>query len=536
MREREGEKLTGGVHGTDHRPRELAQVALLCAVGAVVALAVTGLHGLLVLFCGLLGLVVTAVGGWWALTHHGPPRIVGAVGAVAAPVGVLVLAVTSNVALLVLIALGLWIVGLAFARAALRAARPPKPMPLRETPAPRRPVLIMNPRSGGGKVERFQLVRRAQELGAEVVVLDTSVQQDVAQLARRAVAEGADLLGVAGGDGTQALVAAVAAEHDVPFLVISAGTRNHFAMDLGLDRTNPATCLDALRDGVELTVDLGRVGDRPFVNTVSFGAYAQIVQSPQYRDAKTATALDALPELLLGTDGPRLTAQAGSHRLEAPQALLVSNNPYAAPDPVSLGRRPRLDRGVLGVLGVRVDNPAQAAELALRGARATGLTVLSARQVTVHADVAEIPVAVDGEALMLPTPVECSLAVHALRVRVPRDRPGADPAQQDRSRRLDWRNVIRLAFPPSGSGSPDRGSSDRGSSESGPSGSAASQGSPPANRAWEDGAWANGRWKDRPWTSAQAGSRPGGRPGGAPAEDDRRTNTPPEEHLWENRP
>jgi hypothetical protein len=89
-------------------------------------------------------------------------------------------------------------------------------------------------------------------VGAEVALLEGPGVVDVADLARRAVAAGADLLGVAGGDGTQALVAGIAAEHDLPFLVIGAGTRNHFAMDLGLDRDNPAACLDALTsDGVK---------------------------------------------------------------------------------------------------------------------------------------------------------------------------------------------------------------------------------------------------------------------------------------------
>ncbi|MFC1405623.1 MULTISPECIES: diacylglycerol kinase family protein [Streptacidiphilus] len=429
-----------------HRPRLLAWAALVCAASGVVALAFTGVHGLLVLLCGLVAVVIMAAGGWWALTHHGAPRIVGVVLAVAAPVGAIVLAVRSQVLLLVLLALGLWLLAVALLRAALRAAGPPASMPQRESPAPRRPVLIMNPRSGGGKVGQFRLVDRAEELGARVVLLDASVQQDVAALARQAVAEGADLLGVAGGDGTQALVAAVAAEHGLPFLVISAGTRNHFAMDLGLDREDPATCLDALRDGVELDVDLGRVGDLPFVNTVSFGAYAQIVQSPQYRDAKATTALDALPDLLLGEAGPHLTAVVGD-RLDAPQALLVSNNPYADPDPASLGRRPRLDRGILGVLSIRVDGATQAAEVALRGSRATGLTVLTATQVTVHADADRIPVAVDGEALILPTPVACSLAVGALRVRVPRHRPGADPREQERTRPLDWHTLWHVVRP-----------------------------------------------------------------------------------------
>ena len=107
------------------------------------------------------------------------------------------------------------------------------------------PFLVMNPRSGGGKVAKFGLKEKAEAMGAEVALLDGPGLVDVAALARDAVARGADLLGVAGGDGTQALVAGIAAEHDLPFLVISAGTRNHFALDLGLDRDDPATASTA---------------------------------------------------------------------------------------------------------------------------------------------------------------------------------------------------------------------------------------------------------------------------------------------------
>ena len=126
---------------------------------------------------------------------------------------------------------------------------------------------------------------------------------------------GVDLLGVAGGDGTQALVAGIAAEHDLPFLVISAGTRNHFALDLGLDRDDPSTCMDALRDGVEVRVDLGMIGDRPFVNNASFGAYAEIVQSPEYRDNKEGTILSMLPDLLT-TDRAALSVRVGETLVE----------------------------------------------------------------------------------------------------------------------------------------------------------------------------------------------------------------------------
>jgi diacylglycerol kinase family enzyme len=303
-------------------------------------------------------------------------------------------------------------------------------------------VLIMNPLSGGGKVGEYALVERAEALGARVVLLDVDSSPDPAVLARKAVAEGADLLGVAGGDGTQALVAGVAAEHDVPFMVLAAGTRNHFAMDLGLDRDDPASGLDALTHGVEIRVDLGDVAGRPFVNTVSFGTYAEIVQSPEYREAKASTSLDLLPDLLVGSAGAQLTATADGERLEAPHALLVSNNPYAQAGPIGVGRRPRLDGGRLGVIGLRIEGAAQAAELALRGERAGGVTTYASRRVTVEADVDQIPVAVDGEALLLPQPVVCTVRPGALRVRVPRNRPGAPYTAPS----VDWRRVVRLAL------------------------------------------------------------------------------------------
>src|SRR5215467_6880120 len=260
-------------------------------------------------------------------------------------------------------------------------------------------------------------------LGAQVALLEGPGQVDVAALARQAVADGADLLGVAGGDGTQALVAGIAAEHGLPFLVISAGTRNHFAMDLGLDRDNPAACLDALTDGVEQRIDLGVIGGRTFVNNASFGAYAEVVESPAYRDDKRGTTLQILPDILTGHRGAKLTAHAGDTVVTGPQALLVSNNPCQGGDIAGLSRRARLDAGTLGVVAVTVNNALQAAA-PLRGTRGQGLTTLTAAEVVVDADSPEIPVGIDGETVMMPTPVRCAIQPKALRVRVPTDRPG----------------------------------------------------------------------------------------------------------------
>ena len=148
--------------------------------------------------------------------------------------------------------------------------------------------------------------------------------------AEAAVAGGADVIGMAGGDGSLALVAGVAARHQVPMVVVPAGTRNHLAMDLGLDRGDVVGALDAYGAAVERAVDLGDVNGRPFVNNVSLGLYAEIIRSPAYRDAKLDTTLSALPGLLGPGSRPfdlRFTDPAGERHTGA-HVVQVSNNPY----------------------------------------------------------------------------------------------------------------------------------------------------------------------------------------------------------------
>jgi diacylglycerol kinase family enzyme len=361
---------------------------------------------------------------------------------IATPIAIVVLFAQNNLIWVALASIALMVLAVGAARQALAPSADATGMPAREVQPPKRAFLIMNPRSGGGKVAKFGLKEKAEALGAEVALLDGPGIVDVAALARQAVVDGADLLGVAGGDGTQALVAGIAAEHDLPFLVISAGTRNHFAMDLGLDRDDPATCLDALTDGVEQRIDLGIIGDRTFVNNASFGAYAEVVESPAYRDDKTGTTLQILPDLLSGHRGAKLSARAAGTTVTAPQALLVSNDPYEISDVAGLGRRARLDAGTLGVIAVTVNNALQAVML-LRGAKGQGLTVLRAEEVVVDADVPEIPVGIDGETVMMPTPVICTIRPKVLRVRVPRHRPGVLTAAAEP--RLNWSALVKLA-------------------------------------------------------------------------------------------
>ena len=433
-------------HRSAPTDRWLARVALAAIVAAaLLPPAAAGWRGVLLPVLVAAQIVLVVVGIWLALAHRGLVRGFGLVLAVAAVGVVTVLEIRANLLWVVVVAVVLLVCAAWAGRAALRRELTPYRAPELPAPPPVRPFLIMNPRSGGGKVARFGLREKAEALGAEVALLDGSRIVDVGALAADAVARGADLLGVAGGDGTQALVAAVAATNDLPLLVISAGTRNHFALDLGLDREDPARCLDALRDGVELRVDLGDVNGRPFVNNVSFGAYAAIVERPEYREEKVRTTLDLLPDLLTSVRGPRLIARANGVTVREPQALLVSNNPYNTDDIAGLGRRPRADAGVLGVIGVRAGNAVQAARM-LRGRKAPGLTLIVTEEVVVDSDAEHVPAGVDGESVQLTTPVRCRIRPGALRVLVPRDRPGVPPAGPS----LDLSALLRLAMPAHG--------------------------------------------------------------------------------------
>ena len=414
-------------------------LALMLAAAAVL-IGFAGLRSLALVGLSLLGVCVVVAGGYWFLAHRGVLRWLALALVILAPVAILVLFGWRHLIWVAILSVALALAGVALARVSLSTGGGDTAMPASPASRPRRAFIVMNPRSGGGKVAKFGLDEKARALGAQVAMLDGPEIVDVAALARKAVAEGCDLLGVAGGDGTQALVAGIAAEHGLPFLVISAGTRNHFALDLGLDREDPSTCLDALTDGEELRIDLGIIGDRTFVNNASFGAYAEVVRSPAYRDDKRGTTLQMMPDLLNGHRGARLAARAGQAAIEGPQALLVSNNPYEQGDIAGLGRRARLDTGTLGFIAVEVASAGQAIGLMRRGS-GRGLTFGTAEEVVVDADTDEVPVGIDGETIMMPAPVRCTIQPGALRVLVPKDRPGV-PAPKPS---LDWPSLWRLA-------------------------------------------------------------------------------------------
>ena len=261
--------------------------------------------------------------------------------------------------------------------------------------------LIVNPRSGTASPSAEELRDAARERGVTVHFLQEG--DDLAEVARGA---GADVLGMAGGDGSLAAVAEVAIEQDVPFVCIPFGTRNHFARDLGLDRNDPLGALAAFDDRVERRVDTARVGERLFLNNVSLGIYARLVHRREdHRRRRNALArLRALALTLKDRRRRQRFTIDGEHARA--RLVLVANNHYSF-DLLSLGERERLDDGKLHLY-------------IPHGLRRITWEERSCTELEIGSPLPRIRAAVDGEPFELETPLAFRIEPGALRVLLPR--------------------------------------------------------------------------------------------------------------------
>jgi diacylglycerol kinase family enzyme len=434
--------------------RALAIVSLVAVLLLAAALVGFLVRNGVYVVAGAAGFVLGVAGGWWAITKRAPRHWLGiiamAVGA-AVLVSALLRAGTEDWESFVraLVCLALLAIAVLSARAALASSlRNATEGRVVRARRPSHPVLLCNPWSGGGKVEKFGLVELARSLGVETVMLDHGL--DLAELARDAIARGADCLGMAGGDGSQALVASLAVEHDLPFVCVAAGTRNHFALDLGLDRRDPRSSVYAFRDAFERRVDYATVNGRFFVNNVSLGVYATIVQQEGYREAKSATTKQLLPELLGETERPfdlQFTSPDGAE-VDGSFLVMVSNNPYVLAASPSTSQRLRLDTGRLGVFAVTAATGTQAAEvvalaLAGQGPRSGHAFEFSCEQFEIRSRSGAAYAGIDGEAMELDTPMIFRAHPQGLRMLVPEG--NVEMALRRRSRSVRVVDLFHLA-------------------------------------------------------------------------------------------
>jgi diacylglycerol kinase family enzyme len=421
--------------------RALAALALL-STAAALAIALWGLWGNVArLAVSIVLVLVLVLAGWYALTRTGGRRLAGITVAGVAAVGLVVALLGGQrhgVVLALVIVLAAISVLSAPVALGVEARSPAGSAPAgRSVPPARLGVVIINLASGGGKAERCHLADEARRRGIEPVVLRPG--DDLRQLAVAAVERGADVIGMAGGDGSQALVASVAADHDVGYVCIPAGTRNHFALDLGLDRDDVVGALDAFGDAVERRVDLASVNGRVFVNNVSLGVYAKIVRSPEYRDAKRQTTGLMLPELL-GPDAPTfdLHFDGPDGPVDGAQLIQVSNNPYRLTRAPGFGTRARMDTGRLGVAALHLTSDTDVARIVALGRldRFDGWLEWSTPSFEVRSG-QPVDAGVDGEALVLDPPLAFVTRPAAVRVRIPPHAPGRSPAARSEGRFVD---------------------------------------------------------------------------------------------------
>ena len=286
---------------------------------------------------------------------------------------------------------------------------------------PTHPVLLYNPLAGAGKAARTRIADEARARG--ITPIELRPEDDLRAVARGAVAAGADGIAMAGGDGSQAAVAAIAAELGVPYACIPTGTRNHFALDLGVDRNDAIGALDAFVDGGERRVDLAEVNGRVFVNNVSLGLYAHAVRRPEYRQAKLQTLFDTVPDMLGPEAEPPNLLWSGATEEQPVLAMVVSNNPYRLGHALGSGTRPQLDSARLGITVL------QPSGASANGAVTRRLAVRQSSAAAFEID-AGMPLAagVDGEPAQLDPPLRFRARPAALRVRVAHHHPGVSPS------------------------------------------------------------------------------------------------------------
>jgi undecaprenyl-diphosphatase len=255
--------------------------------------------------------------------------------------------------------------------------------------------------------------------GATVVELGEG--DDLVQLLHGGDDDEVVAVGAAGGDGTLSAAAGVALARDVPLVAVPSGTLNHLARDLGLASTDDAVA--AVRAGTVTRMDVGVFGDRPFVNTASFGGYTEVVDAREQLEDRVgkwpALAL-ALTRVLRRLEP--IPVEIDGRRCDV-WLVFIGNCRYSPPG-FGPSWRERLDDGLLDVRLVDGRRPWARARLVLAVltgtlARCAPYREWVAEQVEIRSLDGPLRVALDGEVVDADDRVVVAKRPRALTVAVP---------------------------------------------------------------------------------------------------------------------
>jgi diacylglycerol kinase (ATP) len=203
---------------------------------------------------------------------------------------------------------------------------------------PLKAKLIFNPAAGNPEESAVRLVELVDQLQACNIRSDVFLvhpEDQLPDVARKAVREGNRMVIVSGGDGTIESVASALVGTQAILGVIPAGTRNNLALSLGIPTDSVAQAVAILRYGRCIKIDVGRVTNREnnrwFLEAVAVGLASELYPSAddiQHGDlGKIAEFISTFvthtpSEIRLRLDDSRVEIATSSHM------LLVANMPY----------------------------------------------------------------------------------------------------------------------------------------------------------------------------------------------------------------
>jgi diacylglycerol kinase family enzyme/membrane-associated phospholipid phosphatase len=205
-------------------------------------------------------------------------------------------------------------------------------------------VMVVNPASGGGAGAAMADAVRSRLPAAEIVELGPD--DDLAE-ALRAGASRAEVLAIAGGDGSVSCAASIALETGLPLAVFPGGTFNHFAKDIGCDTASKT--IQAIKDGSAFRVDVVSFNDEHIViNTASIGAYPKFVRVRERLEHKIGKPLASMYAMVhtLRHDAP--VRIEFDNKIMETSLFFLGNSTYL-PSGFAPSRRTRIDDGLLDV-------------------------------------------------------------------------------------------------------------------------------------------------------------------------------------------